>query len=435
MFSFSIQLIDWLKFGTPSLFVLYYAFTWIHWLIRVTPSLFYKVNTNAAPDLKNSIILPVVDEDPEIFSKVLKSIAKENPDEVIVVINGPRNEYLENICKQNNLNYEWTEQAGKRNAIDIGISLTHNPILVLVDSDTIWTGNTLKSLIREFNDAKTGGATTKQRIINNKSIIGWFADTTERLRNVFSFKSMSVFGEIGCLPGRTFAMRRSIYNDYREKFLKEKFFGVFKEYSDDRTLTNFILKAGYKTKYAYNSLVYTFSPTTWKKYYKQQLRWARGGQYNNLRMFSFYITNRIYLGYMFFVDMILPMIFISVIINFIINLSTNNINRSSVFDYSNINQLIIFSIIGALIGTGLRLLFVMEKFSDWLKIPLYLVINSLFITPIRLYGFATMLVNSNWDTRRNAYEKKESFSLITLIPFILFILIIIGLTSLFQLLF
>jgi len=268
--------------------------------------------------------------------------------------------------------------------------------------------------------------------MNGSIYIGWFADITERVRNKFTFKSMSVFGEIGCLPGRTYAIRRNIYDVYREKFLTEKFLGVFKEYSDDRTLTNYILKAGYQTKYAINSLVYTFSPTTWRKYYKQQLRWARGGQYNNLRMFTYYLTNKLYLGYMFFIDMILPMIYISVILNFVINIFQNDLSRQSIFDYSNVTLLVTFSILGALISTGLRLIFVMEKFTDWLKIPVYLLLNTFFITPIRLYGFATMLVNSNWDTRNNAYENKESFSLLMFVPILLIIIIIGGLVTLFQ---
>ena len=60
--------------------------------------------------------------------------------------------------------------------------------------------------------------------------------------------------------------------------------GVFLEVSDDRTLTNLTLKEGYRTVYQYTSLVYTDAPLQVKKLFKQQLRWARGSQYNTLRM-------------------------------------------------------------------------------------------------------------------------------------------------------
>ncbi|MBK0297157.1 glycosyl transferase family 2, partial [Bacillus sp. S34] len=69
-----------------------------------------------------------------------------------------------------------------------------------------------------------------------------------------------------------------------DRFMHEKFMGVFLEVSDDRTLTNLTLKEGYRTVYQYTSLVYTDAPLQVKKLFKQQLRWARGSQYNTLRM-------------------------------------------------------------------------------------------------------------------------------------------------------
>ena len=60
------------------------------------------------------------------------------------------------------------------------------------------------------------------------------------------------------------------------EFMGERFLGVFLEVSDDRTLTNLTLKAGYRTVYQATSLVYTDCPTELRKMCKQQLRWARG---------------------------------------------------------------------------------------------------------------------------------------------------------------
>lgn len=358
MFAFIIQLADWIKFGVPSVFVLYFIYSWLHWIIRVVPGLFYLSEDKIyETKIKSSVIIPVVDEDPLLFDKVLVSIVAQKPNEIIVIINGPRNEELEKICKKNNVRFTWIAKSGKRIALDTGIMLSSNPILVLVDSDSIWGNNTLKILLKEFDNAWLGGVTTKQRIQNNNSIIGWHADVTERIRNAFTFKSMSVFGQIGCLPGRTFAIRKNIYLNYRDKFLHEKFFGVYKEYSDDRTLTNYILQAGYQTKFASKAEVFTFAPKTWKKYYQQQLRWARGSQYNNLRMLTFYFKETPYLGYMFFMDMLLPVMYASVTINFIINIINENTELLSVFDYSNVSLLIMLTITGALINTGLRLFF------------------------------------------------------------------------------
>ena len=39
------------------------------------------------------------------------------------------------------------------------------------------------------------------------------------------------------------------------------------------------------------SVVYTDAPTSWKKFIRQQLRWAEGSQYNNLKMTPWMIRN------------------------------------------------------------------------------------------------------------------------------------------------
>ena len=75
--------------------------------------------------------------------------------------------------------------------------------------------------------------------------------------------------------------------------------GVFLEVSDDRTLTNLTLKEGYRTVYQYTSLVYTDAPLQVKKLFKQQLRWARGWQYNTLRMMPWMLGHAPMLAFFF----------------------------------------------------------------------------------------------------------------------------------------
>ena len=62
-------------------------------------------------------MIPVVDEPIDLFRDVLSRIVQQTPTEVLVVINGPRNQELEAVCAEFPLvNWEWTSVAGKRNA-------------------------------------------------------------------------------------------------------------------------------------------------------------------------------------------------------------------------------------------------------------------------------------------------------------------------------
>ena len=99
-------------------------------------------------------------------------------------------------------------------------------------------------------------------------------------------------GQVGCLPGRTIAFRRDVLEDDHAGLPHPTFLGVVLEVSDDRTLTNLTLKRGYRTVYQSTSLVYTDCPTGLKKMAKQQYRWARGSQYNTLRMFPWMLGQR-----------------------------------------------------------------------------------------------------------------------------------------------
>jgi len=72
---------------------------------------------------------------------------------------------------------------GKRNAVMIGTELSTGDITVLVDSDTVWTENTLSELLKPFAEESVGGVTTRQRILEpERSWITRWADWLENSR-------------------------------------------------------------------------------------------------------------------------------------------------------------------------------------------------------------------------------------------------------------
>jgi hyaluronan synthase len=122
--------------------------------------------------------------------------------------------------------------------------------------------------------------------------------------------AQSVLGQVGCLPGRTIALRRDSLERSMPAFMGERFLGVFLEVSDDRTLTNYALKQGYRTVYQSTSLVYTDAPLQVKKLFKQQLRWARGSQYNTLRMLGWMSAHTPVLAFFFVLDILIPFLLV-----------------------------------------------------------------------------------------------------------------------------
>jgi len=394
------------------LFAVFSTVVWALWLLKVVLSRRYRPVT-APYAISTSVVVPVVDEPLDLFRDVLRRIVDQRPDEVIVVVNGAPNPGLEAVCDEFApvVQRVHTPIPGKRNAVMIGTQMSRGDVTVLVDSDTVWTDDTLAELVKPFADESVGGVTTRQRILEpNRSWITRWADWLENTRALYSMPAQSVLGQVGCLPGRTIAFRRHILMQVMDKFMTEKFLGVFLEVSDDRTLTNLTLKAGYRTVYQHTSLVFTDAPLQVKKLYKQQLRWSRGSQYNTLRMLPWMLGHAPVLSIFFLVDIILPFLLFGTIAGWVYRaVSGTGVNLyqailASTTGMSGWVWVIALMIVSSVLSMAIRQIrHLQEKPSDFLRLPVFIIVSTLFLMPIRLLGFFRMAHVAGWGTRDGAY--------------------------------
>lgn len=416
MFIFFLQLRDTLHGGRLYVFSVLVLMTWALWYVKLHLSRRYQPWT-APYHSTASVVIPVVDEPVGLFHEVLDHITEQTPHQVIVVINGPRNEKLEQVCDTYpGVEWIWTPVPGKRNAIDVGLTECTGEIVVLVDSDTIWTADTLDELMKPFADPTVGGVTTNQRIIEpERNVLTRWADWLENIRVQYSMPAMSVLGQVGCLPGRTIAFRRSVLVDAMPGFLGDRFLGVFLEVSDDRTLTNLCLKQGYRAVYQSTSRVYTDCPVGLRKMAKQQLRWARGSQYNTLRMLPWMMRNTPVLALFYVTDIVMPFLLLACFTGFIVRmLLGENINFYEGITYG----------YGAVVGTGIIVVLTLLAtwFSTYIRqarhfedhprdlmlLPLFTILNTFMLMPIRIWGFMRMARNDGWGTRKHAFEGEQT---------------------------
>jgi hyaluronan synthase len=294
----------------------------------------------------------------------------------------------------------------------IGTELSTGEITVLVDSDTVWTDNTLSELVKPFANESIGGVTTRQRILEpERSWITRWADWLENSRALYSMPAQSVLGQVGCLPGRTIAFRRSIMMRVMDRFMTERFMGVFLEVSDDRTLTNLTLKEGYRTVYQYTSLVYTDAPLQIKKLFKQQLRWARGSQYNTLRMLPWMLGHAPVLALFFVMDIVLPFVLAGVVGGWIYRGFTGqgyNFYEGILKEYGvqgGITVVLVLMVVSSVLSMAIRQIrHLSEKPTDFFRLPVFIIVSTAFLMPIRLIGFFRMGHASGWGTRAGAYS-------------------------------
>ena len=418
MFIFILQIRHMIE-GHPEVytFAVYSALIWALWLIKLIISSRYKPYTGTFTGT-TSVVVPVVDEPLDLFRDVLGRMVEQRPGEIIVVINGAINLPLQEVCEEFSPLVRWvhTPIPGKRNAVMIGTEMSNGEITVLVDSDTVWTDNTLSELVRPFADESIGGVSTRQRILEpERSWITRWADWLENSRALYSMPAQSVLGQVGCLPGRTIAFRRSILIRVMDKFMTERFMGVFLEVSDDRTLTNLTLKEGYRTVYQYTSLVYTDAPLQIKKLFKQQLRWARGSQYNTLRMLPWMLGHAPVLALFFSMDIILPFLLAGVIGGWVYRGFTGqgyNFYEGILKEYgvqSGVALVLGLMVVSSVLSMSIRQIrHISEKPSDFFRLPVFIIVSTAFLMPVRLIGFFRMGHASGWGTRAGAYGGGDS---------------------------
>lgn len=235
-------------------------------------------------------------------------------------------------------------------------------------------------------------------------------DWLENSRALYSMPAQSALGQIGCLPGRTIAFRRVILQRVMHRFMTERFLGVFLEISDDRTLTNLTLKEGFRTVYQYTSLVYTDAPLRLDKLYRQQLRWARGSQYNTLRMLPWMIGHTPMLALFFTLDIVLPFLLAGVIAGWIYRWATGqgyNFYVAFLNEHGMANGVAVvlaLMVVSSVLSMAIRQMrHLSERPTDFFRLPIFIIVSTAFLMPVRLIGFFRMAHVSGWGTRDGAY--------------------------------
>jgi hyaluronan synthase len=428
MLTFFLHSMDFANGGVFRLYLLFISTALIVWLLRMVVSRRYKPWTEPH-EITTAVIVPVVDEPVEIFEEVLRRIQAQQPDEFLVVINGPQNVVLEGVCERHGIDFLWTPIPGKRGAIALGVSAVTSEAVVIVDSDTLWTPDTLAELTKPLADPTVGGVTTRQHVFEPERTM-WtrWADWIESVRTHYSTPAMSVMGTVGCLPGRTITFRREILERNMKRFLGERFLGVFLEISDDRTLTNYALKDGFKTVYQSTSVVYTDAPTNARTMVKQQYRWSKGSQYNTLRMLPWMLCNARFLALLFVADIILPFMLVSILVAWLYH-ALFLAERTNIFQplldqlgggTQAVAIIVALIVVTSVVLCGLRFTrSLRDRMSHLLWIPVYMVLALVILVPIRVYGFMRMAHPEGWGTRVNAYSGAAAVSSMVLIPYLL----------------
>jgi hyaluronan synthase len=280
VFRFLIDSRQVLHGATPTVFMCFFVYVWLLWLLKMAAARRYRPWTDTTSQLTTSVIVPVYNEPEDVFRRSLASVLANAPTEIIVVVDGGAcdvaevaADYADRVLR--------VPKAGKRSAIAAGLSASdaRTDVVVVLDSDTVWEPNALAEMLKPFSDSRVGGVTPRQAIFDvGRNPVRRFADWLEDLRYHVTVPAQSTFGQVGCLAGRTIAYRRTAFEPAVERLVRQHVLGMPLHVGDDRVLTNELLRNGWRTVYQSTALVTTDAPSDWRTFWKQQVRWGRSSQ-------------------------------------------------------------------------------------------------------------------------------------------------------------
>jgi hyaluronan synthase len=255
---------------------------WGTWIVRRIPAALYRPVINEFR-LPLSVVVPVYQEDPDIFAKAISSWLANDVAEVILVIDSS-----DTVCQEVAARFPVTvlvtDVPGKRDALRRGWEYASTPLVALVDSDTVWALDVTKHVCMPFADPQVGGVATRQNVYNPVGFLQRVNDMYLDYRYFDENAAQTAAGQaISCISGRTGIYRRELLLEISDDFMGETFLGVPCMSGDDKRLTSLLLARGHKTVLQRTARVWSTFPGTMKVFFRQRLRWSRNTWRSDLR--------------------------------------------------------------------------------------------------------------------------------------------------------
>lgn len=233
-----------------------------------------------------SILVPAHNEEKVIYKTVVALLLLNYPSskfEVIVINDNSKDrtkDELERVrkdYKEKNLKIVTTDSKnggkGKSNALNIGYKVAKGDYIAVYDADNVAEKNAIKYLITTLiNNEALGAVIGKFRTRNkNKNILTKFINI-----ETLSFQWMVQAGRwqllnLATIPGTNFIIRKSVI---------EKLGGWdINAISEDTEISFRLYRLGYKIAFMPLAVTWEQEPETFKVWFKQRTRWAKGNIY------------------------------------------------------------------------------------------------------------------------------------------------------------
>lgn len=220
-----------------------------------------------------TIIVPCYNEEKTIYNTVRSLLALDYPKDklkIIVVDDGSTDNTwgaIQRFAKNPSVEVFQKENGGKHVAVNFALERTTTPFVGGLDADSFVDPQALKRIMTYFEDAETM-AVAPSIIVHEPQNILQKAQKAEYDMSVFTKKMLAFMGAIHVTPGPFSIFRKKVFDDlgpYRKAHNTE-----------DQEIALRMQEHGYKIEHCPDAYVYTVSPNTVPKLYRQRKRWIYG---------------------------------------------------------------------------------------------------------------------------------------------------------------
>ena len=264
-----------------------------------------------------TVVVPVRNEEEHIARTLRQLMESDYPRErlQVVAVDDHSSDRSLSVMREQQKTYPdlvvlgMEKSAGKRHALAAGVALATGQIITFIDSDSFLQPDALRKLVNRFSDPQVAAVTGHCDVEN---VWSNFLTRMQTVRYFVAFRVMkaaeSVFDSVTCLSGPIAGYRREVLQEILPEWLSQTFMGRPATFGDDRSLTNSLLRRGYKVVYEAEARVTTLVPEKHGVFLRQQLRWKRSWFRESLIAASFMWRRQPLMALSFYLGFLLPLL-------------------------------------------------------------------------------------------------------------------------------
>ena len=248
---------------------------------------------DALPHL--AVIVPAFNEGPAVRVALESALANDYPEDklhVIAIDDGSKDDTWDHISAVAAAHpgritaIRQPQNGGKREALRTAFERTDAELVVTVDSDSKLHPNALRAIVSPMvADPEIAAVAGRVLVLNREdNLITRLLSARFYLTFDLARAAQSRFGAVLCTPGALSAYRMDAVRRVLDRWSIQTFMGQPCTIAEDRALTTWLLRDGYRSVYQRTAVVETLMPTTLGRMARMLIRWERGNIREDLVM-------------------------------------------------------------------------------------------------------------------------------------------------------